>query len=166
MKRLSMLSILILFVTISCAGTNQTGWTKRNFHQGEFEKDWKECIQALNKNSYSQTSGLLADCLARKGYEYTGPIEITWTKSDFSQDEFEKDRKDCVQSVQESFQQKLTFEECLVKKGYKSEPPPSSEKEKSKSAEVAKKAEKKGGTFLVVVSYAAIVVGAIILLML
>jgi hypothetical protein len=166
MKRLSILFILILFVTVSCAGPNKTGWTKRHFRQDEFEKDRKECMQTLNKNSYSQTSGLLTDCLARKGYEYTGPSEVRWTKPDFSQDQFEKDRKDCVQAVQDGLEQKLTVEECLAKKGYESEPQPSSDKEESKIAEIAKAAENAGGPFLVVVFYAVMVAGGIILLLL
>jgi hypothetical protein len=73
MKRFLALFILILFVTVSCAGPNKAEWTKRHFRQDEFEKDRDECMQTLNKNSYSQTSGLLADCLAWKGYEYTEP---------------------------------------------------------------------------------------------
>jgi hypothetical protein len=59
-----------------------------------------------------------------------------WTKPDFQQDEFEKDREECLQAVKDDPQATLTFEECLAKKGYESEP--SSDKEKSKIAEVAK----------------------------
>jgi len=121
-------------------------------------------MQTLNKNSYSQTSGLLADCLAWKGYEYTGPSEVRWMKPDFSQDQFEKDRKDCVQAVQDGLEQKLTVEECLAKKGYESEPQPSSDKEKSKIAQMAKAAEDAGGPFLVVLFYVAMVAGFLLLL--
>jgi hypothetical protein len=166
MKRLSILFTLIVFVTASCAGPNNTGWKKRHFHQDEFEKDRKECMQTLNKNLYSQTSGLLTDCLARKGYEYTGPSEVRWTKPDFSQDQYEKDRKDCVKAAQDDLEQKLTVEECLAKKGYESEPQPSPDKEKSKIAEIAKAAEDAGGPFLVIVFYAAMVMGGIMLLLL
>jgi len=155
---------LILFVTVSCAGPNKAGWTKRHFRQDEFEKDRDECMQTLNKNSSSQTSGLLADCLAWKGYQYTGPIKMKWTKPDFSQDQFEKDRKDCVQAVQDGLEQKLTVEECLAKKGYESEPQPSSDKEESKIAEIAKAAENAGGPFLVVVFYVVMVAGILLLL--
>ena len=75
MKRFLILFILIVFVTVSCAGPNKVGWTKRNFRQDEFEKDRKECMQTLNNKSYSQTSGVLDDCLTRKGYEYQTPSE-------------------------------------------------------------------------------------------
>ena len=166
MKRLLISFILILFVTASCAGPNNTGWTKRHFGQDEFEKDRKECMQTLSKNSYSQTSGLLADCLAWKGYEYTGPSEVRWTKPDFSQDQYEKDRKDCMQAVRDGLEQKLTVEECLAKNGYESEPRPFSDKEKSKTAEIAKEAENAGGVFLVMLYYAALVAGGLILLLL
>jgi hypothetical protein len=166
MKRLLILFILILFVTVSCAGPNKAGWTKRHFRQDEFEKDRKECMQTLNKNSYSQTSGLLADCLAWKGYEYNGPNEVRWTKPEFNQDQFERDRKDCVQAVQDGLEQKLTVEECLAKKGYESEPQPSSDKEGSIIARTAKRAEDAGGVFLVVLFYAGLVAGGLLLLML
>jgi hypothetical protein len=165
MKRLLILFISILFITASCAGPNKAGWTKRHFRQDEFEKDRTECVQTLNKNSYSQTSGLLADCLAWKGYEYTGPSEVRWTKPHFSQDQFEKDRKDCVQAVQDGLEQKLTVEECLAKKGYESEPKPSSDQEKSKTAEIAKTTENAGGAFLAVAFYAAMVAAFILLLL-
>jgi hypothetical protein len=167
MKRLSILLFtLILFVTASCAGLNKPGWTKRHFSQDEFEKDRKECMQTLNKNSYSQTSGLLTDCLSRKGYEYTGPSEVRWTEPDFNRGQFEKDHKDCVQAARDGLEQKLTVEECMAKKGYESEPQPSPGKEKSKIAEIAKAAENAGGPILVVIFYAAMVAGGIMLFLL
>lgn len=89
-------------------------------------------MQTLNKNSYSQTSGVLADCLAWKGYEYTGPSRV------ISQDQFDKDRKDCIRAIQDGLAQELTVEECLAKKWFESEPQPPSDKEKPKTAEVAK----------------------------
>jgi hypothetical protein len=122
-------------------------------------------MQSLSKDSYSQTSGLLADCLAWKGYGYTGPSEVRWTRPDFSQDQFDKDRKDCVQVVRDSLDQKLTVGECLARKGYKSEPQPSSDKEDSKTAEMAKSAENAGGAFLVVLYYAAMVAAFLLLLL-
>jgi hypothetical protein len=166
MKRLSILFTLILFVTASCAGPNKTGWTKRHFSQDEFEKDRKECMQTLNKNSYSQTSGLLTDCLVQKGYEYNGPREVRWTKPDFNRDQFEKDHKDCVQAAQDGLEQKLMVEECLAKKEYESKPQPSPDKEKSKISQMAKAAEDAGGPILVVIFYAAVVAGGIMLLLL
>jgi hypothetical protein len=122
-------------------------------------------MQTLNRNSYSQTSGLLADCLAWKGYQYTGPSQVRWTKPDFSQDQFEKDRKDCVEAAQDGLGQKLTVEECLVKKGYDSKSQPFSDEEGPKAAEIAKAAEDSGGAFLVVLYYAAMVAAFLLLLL-
>ena len=65
-----------------------------------------------------------------------GPNKVGWTKHDFHQDQFEKDREDCIQAVKDDPDQKITVEECLTKKGYESEPP--SDKEKTKTAETAK----------------------------
>jgi hypothetical protein len=61
-----------------------------------------------------------------------------WTKPDFDQDKFEKDREECLQAVKNDAQADLTLEECLVKKGYEPESEPPSEKEKSKTAETSK----------------------------
>ncbi len=61
-----------------------------------------------------------------------------WTKPDFRQDEFEKDREECSQAVKSDPEASPTLEECLAKRGYESEPEPSPDKEKSKTAEVAK----------------------------
>ncbi len=71
MKRFLILSILIAFATVSCAGANKAGWTKRDFRSDKFEKDREECIQTLNNNldSYSQTSGVVDD-LEKEGYEF------------------------------------------------------------------------------------------------
>ncbi len=157
MKRFIILFILILFVTVSCAGPNKAGWTKPHFRQDEFEKDRKECMQTLNKKSYSQTSGVLADCLAWKGYEYTGPTTV------MSQDQFEKDRKDCIQAVKDDAEQKMTVEECLAKKRLESEPQPSSDKEKPKTAEIAKQV---GKVLLTIASFtilAAAIAGLVVI---
>ena len=67
-----------------------------------------------------------------------GTNKVRWTKPDFRQDQLDKDREDCIQAVKDDPEQKLTVEECLVKKGYESEPEPPSDKEKSKTVEVAK----------------------------
>lgn len=82
MKRFLLLSILIVFVTVSCAGPNKVGWTKRDFRRDQFEKDREECVQALNNKSYSysQTSGVVDDCLARKGYQYHPSPESSFDK--------------------------------------------------------------------------------------
>jgi hypothetical protein len=68
MKRLLIFSILLSFVTVSCAGPNKGGWTKIDFRQDEFEKDKKECIQTLEDPEASETG--VSDCLAKKGYHY------------------------------------------------------------------------------------------------
>ncbi len=41
MKRFLILSILIIFLTVSCAGPNKVkvGWTKPDFRQDQFEND-------------------------------------------------------------------------------------------------------------------------------
>ena len=65
-----------------------------------------------------------------------GPNKVGWTKPDFRQYQFEKDREDCIQAVFDDPKQKMTVEECLAKKGY--EPGPPSDKEKAKTAETAK----------------------------
>ncbi len=102
MKRILILFILIVFVTVSCAGQKK------------------------------------------------------WTKPDFHQDEFEKDREECLQAVKNDPQAALTFEECLAKKGYESELEPSSDKGKAKTAEIAKTA----GKVLLVTAVVAVVVAA------
>jgi cytochrome c-type biogenesis protein CcmH/NrfG len=83
-----------------------------------------------------------------------GPSKVRWTKPDFHQDQFEKDREDCIQAVKDDPEQKMTVEECLAKKGYESEP--SSDKEKAKAAEAAKTV----GKVLLVTAIVAVVVAA------
>jgi len=65
-----------------------------------------------------------------------GPSKVRWTKPDFRQYQFEKDREDCIQAVFDDPKQKMTVEECLAKKGY--EPGPPSNKEEAKTGETAK----------------------------
>ena len=103
MKKLLILFILIVFVTVSCAGP-----------------------------------------------------KVRWTKPDFRQDQFEKDREDCIQAVKDDPEQKITVEECLAKKGYESESKTPSDKEKSKTAQTAKKV----GKVLLVTALVAVVVAA------
>jgi hypothetical protein len=50
MKRFLILSILIVFLTVSCAGPNKVGWTKPDFRQDEFERDREDCFQTYNSN--------------------------------------------------------------------------------------------------------------------
>ena len=75
MKRFLILFILIALISVSCAGPNKVGWTKRDFRRDQFEKDREECMQTLKNKSWSQTSGVVDDCLARKGYQYQPPPE-------------------------------------------------------------------------------------------
>ncbi len=53
-----------------------------------------------------------------------GPSKVRWTKPDDHQDQFEKDRQDCIQRVTDDPERKVTVEERLVNKGYKSDSPP------------------------------------------
>lgn len=65
MKRFLILSILIVFVTVSCAG--QKKWTKPGFDQDEFKKDQEECLQAVKNDP--QATLTLEECMFKKGYE-------------------------------------------------------------------------------------------------
>ena len=86
-----------------------------------------------------------------------GPSKVRWTKPDFRQDQFEKDREDCIQAVNADPEQKMTAEECLANRGYESEPESSSDKEKTKTAEIAKTVGKVLlGTVLVTLLVAAL----------
>jgi len=125
MKRSLILFSLIVFVTVSCAGPTKVGKLKA------LEKDWKECSESIDRNFNSEAFGkAFEECLEKKGYEYmssknivsrTGPhvyFETSWMKS---QDEYEKDRKECIESIDknlnsEAFEKAL--EDCLEKKGY------------------------------------------------
>jgi hypothetical protein len=78
MKRSLILFIMIVFSVVNCAGPNKVGWTKPGFpfHQDEFEKDRKKCIQTLDNSLDSQGFGkALEECLAKKGYKYEAPPE-------------------------------------------------------------------------------------------
>ncbi len=126
MKRFLILLILMVFVTVSCAGPNKVGGTKPTF-KNEFEKDRWECIQSIDSYYDSESFGkAIKECLAKKGYKYQEDKVSRWKKSDFRQDEFEKDRGDCIQSVENDPEQMMTVEECLAKKGYELKPVPSS----------------------------------------
>ena len=73
MKRFLILSISIVFLTVSCAGPNKVGWTRRgsDFRQDKFEEDRKWCIQIIDRDLHSEAFGqALDECLAKKGYEY------------------------------------------------------------------------------------------------
>ena len=71
MKTFLILSILIVFVTVSCAGPTKVGWTKPDFRQDQFENDRKECIDSIDKNLVSEAFGkALEECLAKKDYAF------------------------------------------------------------------------------------------------
>jgi hypothetical protein len=71
MKRFLILFIVIVFVTVSCAGPTKVGWTKPDFHQEAFEKDRGECKRSIDKNLVSEAFGkALEECLVGKGYKY------------------------------------------------------------------------------------------------
>ena len=62
MKRFLILSILIVFLTVSCTGSNKE--VKPGVRPGDIEKDTQECIQSIDPTR-SQT---FTDCLTKKGY--------------------------------------------------------------------------------------------------
>ena len=74
MKRFLILFILIVFVTVSCAGPNKVGWTKPDYRQDQFENDQKECSDSIDKNLNSDVFGkALEECLEKKGYIFEEP---------------------------------------------------------------------------------------------
>ena len=71
MKRFLTLSILIVFLTVSCAGPNKVGWTKPDFRQDQFENDRKECSDSIDKTLNSEAFGkALEECMSKKGYQF------------------------------------------------------------------------------------------------
>jgi len=78
MKRFLILSILILFLTVSCAGPNKVGWTKPDFTHDQFVKDQNECIDSIDKNLNSEAfEKALDECLAQKGYKFHQAKKLT-----------------------------------------------------------------------------------------
>jgi hypothetical protein len=67
MKRFLLLVILIVFGTVSCAGSNKVGWTKPDFRQDQFEKDHEDCMVAVKDEPEQNVS--IEDCLLKKGYQ-------------------------------------------------------------------------------------------------
>jgi len=91
MKRFLILFILIVFVTMSCAGPNKVkvGWTKPDFLQDQFENDRKECIDSIDKNLNSNAFGkVLEECLGKKksvlkkSYTYESTQDAEKTKEE------------------------------------------------------------------------------------
>jgi hypothetical protein len=77
MKSFLILSILIVFATVSCTGQNK--WTKPDFRQDQFKKDENECIQTLGNGSDSQSfEEPFYDCLIKKGYSYEYEVSTTY----------------------------------------------------------------------------------------
>ena len=73
MKRFLILSLLIVFLTVSCAGPNKVGWTKwtkPDFRQDEFERDKNDCFRTYDNSPGSDPYKVVDECLAKKGYEY------------------------------------------------------------------------------------------------
>ncbi len=145
MKRFLILFSLIAFVTVSCAGPNKVGWTRRgsDFRQDKFEEDRKRCIQIIDQDLHSESFGqALDECLAWEGHEYRPIGSVSWKqvqkkkgkweKPDFSQVQFEKDQEECEQIVSNDIEHPVTVAECLAKKGYKFEPLPADKKEPNK----------------------------------
>ena len=79
MKRFLILSISIVFVTVSCAGPNKVkvyNWKKPDFRQDQFDKDSKDCgEQSFKVRTYESNGNVvtgrvtLEECLQEKGYE-------------------------------------------------------------------------------------------------
>jgi hypothetical protein len=146
MKRFLILFILIVFAAESYAGPGNARWM---VSQDEFEKDRKECIESIDKILSSEAFGKgLEECMAKKGYQYqppqnavrrTGPSVYLQTGWMVSQDEFEKDREQCIQTFDDGLDSEAfgkALEECLAKKGYTYETlpeTPSDEKDTAKT---------------------------------
>ena len=74
MKRFLILSILIVFLTVSCAGPNKVRHRIPDYLQNEFENDQKECSDSIDKNLNSDVFGkALEECLEKKGYIFEEP---------------------------------------------------------------------------------------------
>jgi hypothetical protein len=75
MKRFLILFILIVFVTVSCAGPSKVRWTKPDFCRDKFEKDREECKQSVKLRTYESEGNVVTyrempeECLREKGYE-------------------------------------------------------------------------------------------------
>jgi len=83
---------------------------------------------------------------------------VRWRKPDFRQEEFEKDRKDCIQTLDNSLDSQAfgkALEECLAKKGYKYETPAESPPDKEDTVKTVGKVLLVIGVVVVLVSLAA-----------
>jgi hypothetical protein len=82
MKKFLILVVLIAFATANCAGPNKRKWTNPDFHQGQFEKDYQECIQAGNGDPDQEV--MVEECLALRGYEMGPESHPEKEKPDFA----------------------------------------------------------------------------------
>jgi hypothetical protein len=88
-------------------------------------------------------------------------VKVGWTKPDFRQDEFERDRKDCFQTYDNSLDPDpfgWVVDECLAKKGYKYETPAESPPDREDTATTVGKVLLVIGVVVVFVSLAAVYV--------
>lgn len=86
MKRFLVLFSLIAFVTVSCAGANKEVklFTKPDFSEDEYQKDWQECNdQSIEQNLDSDARWqAYVDCLVKKGYTYQSSQDAGETKEE------------------------------------------------------------------------------------
>ncbi len=129
---------MIVFVTVSCAGPNKVGWRKPDVRQDQFDKDRKECIDSIDKNLNSEAFGkALEECTSKKAYQYQTIQNVVkrtglsvygrkrWVRV-MSQDEFNKDRKKCIDSIDKDLNSRAfdkALEECMSKGGYQYQTP-------------------------------------------
>jgi hypothetical protein len=144
---------LIAFVTVSCAGSNKVGWTRRgnDFRQDKFEEDRKWCIQIIDPDLHSEAFGqALEECLGWQGYKYESPGTGSskqaskngktgeWGKPDLTPAQFEEDQQECRQGTSKDGEHPVTVAECLAKKGYTFEPTHAENKERPSVGTVLK----------------------------
>ncbi len=147
MRRFLIVFTLIAFLTVSCAGPTVHRQAEWVMGPDKFGKDWKECSESVGKNLNSEAFGkAIEECLEKKVYGYetsTNALrrdrptvygETAWMKS---QDEFEENRKECIDAIDKNLNAETfgnALEECMSKKGYqfkiieRVEEPPSSNK--------------------------------------
>ncbi len=97
MRTFLILFILIVFLTVSCAGPNKVGtnkvgtrlFTKPDFSQDEYEKDREECNRSIDENldSHAIHWQAFVDCLAKKGYTDQTSQDAEETKGEFTKAE-------------------------------------------------------------------------------
>ena len=70
---------------------------------------------------------------------YAGPSmnKVGWRKADFNQKQFDKDRKQCIESLDKNLDSETlgkSLEECLAKKGYKYQTSQDAERDREEKA--------------------------------